>query len=104
MDSVKVATSLQRQQKFSTTFKFTSTDGRQGVGPVKDQINRTLDIRQEKLKAQDPFAYLEKVPKSKESTVVEQKERPSTTGGFARGNGSYRLPIGSVWLVQHLAT
>ena len=99
MDSVKVATSLQRQQKFSTTFKFTSTDGRQGVGPVKDQINRTLDIRQEKLKAQDPFAYLEKVPKSKKSTVVEQKERPSTTGGFARGNGREK-PIGNRVAVQ----
>ena len=95
IDSVKVATSLERQQKFSTTFKFTSTDGRQGAGPLKDQINRTLDIRQEKLKAQDPFAYLEKLPKSKESTVArqkeaEQKERPSTTEVLL-GNGRINL-------------
>ena len=94
IDSVKVTTNLQKQQKFSTTFKFTSTDGRRGVGPVKDQIHRTLEIRQEKLKAQDPFCYLEKVPQRKEKKVSVQQERPSTTGSFARGNGRSK-PIGN---------
>ncbi len=82
-------------QTFSKIFKFTSSDGREGIGPVKVHIDRQLEIREEKEKCNDPYNYIDNVKDFVTEKKIEENSNSTSRGvDFSTTNGREK-PIGN---------